>query len=119
MSNISAKINLTQLKSVITKRKGKAGEVEGIFIPIEANHLFKSDKGNVYLDLNAFELREKKEDGDTHLIKQSLPKEVYQSLSDDEKKELPIIGNLKVWGGGSKSNEEEVTFLEEDDDLPF
>lgn len=118
MSSISAKINLTTLKSVITTRKGKSGEIEGIFIPIKENNLFKSDKGNVYLDLNAFELKEKKEDGDTHLIKQSLPKDVYQSLSDEEKKALPIIGNLKVWGGAS-SNETETTFIDEDSDLPF
>lgn len=118
MSSISAKINLTTLKSVITKRKGKSGEVEGIFIPIEANHLFKSEKGNVYLDLNAFELKEKKEDGDTHLIKQSLPKDVYKSMSDDEKRELPIIGNLKVWGAVS-SNETEVEEYDDESDLPF
>ena len=31
-------INLTELKHVITSRKGKSGEVKGIFIPLEVNH---------------------------------------------------------------------------------
>lgn len=117
--NITGKINLTKLVSVLTTRKGKDGnEVEGIFIPIENNHLFKSEKGNVYLDISAWAIKEPEEGKDTHLVKQSLPKEYFQSLSDEEKKEIPIIGNLKVWG--SRGNfEEEVEVVDGDDDLPF
>lgn len=116
--NITGKINLTKLVSVLTERKGKDGMVEGIFIPIEKNHLFKSDKGNVYLDLSAWQIKEPKDDGDTHIMKQSLPKEVYEAMSDEDKKAMPIIGNLKTWGSG-EAREEEATKVEADDDLPF
>jgi len=117
---IGGKINLSKLVSVITTRKGKDGkEIEGIFIPIENNHLFKSkETKNVYLDLIAFELKDPKHD-DTHLVKQSLPKDVREAMSEEEKKEQPIIGNLntKISGGGSGETASEEVGPE--DNLPF
>ncbi len=115
---ITGKLNLTSLVSVLTSRKGKDGKmIEGVFIPIDKNHLFKSDKGNVYLDLIAFELKEKKHD-DTHLVKVSLPKDVREGMSQDEQNAQPIIGNLRVWDGAG-GQEETVEHLGDDDDLPF
>jgi len=118
MSGITGKLNLTALVSVVTSRKGKDGNmVEGVFIPIDKNHLFKSDKGNVYMDITAFEIKEKKYD-DTHLVKLSIPKKIYDAMSDEEKKSQPILGNLKVWDGAG-GQETEVEHLGPDDDLPF
>ena len=116
--NITGKINLTKLVGVLTERKGQNGMVEGIFLPIEKNHFFKSDKGNVYLDISAWALKEPEEGKDTHIMKQSLPKEVYEAMSDEDKKAMPIIGNLKTWGSG-EAREEEATVVEADDDLQF
>jgi len=115
---ISGQINLTKLTSALTSRKGKDGTmIEGVFIPIDHNYLFKSDKGNVYMNIIAFDLKDP-DDGDTHLVKISLPKDVREKMSKEEQNEMPIIGNLKVWGD-SEGREETVETLEEDDDLPF
>jgi len=121
MSNISGKLNLMQLKAAIRKMTGKDGLlIDCVVLPIEANHFFWGEKG-IYLDLTAFELKEKKGDNkDTHLVKQSLPKEIYDSLTDEQKKELPIIGNLRVWGERVESEPAStMTVGEEADDLPF
>ena len=116
---IGGKINLSKLVSVITTRKGKDGkEIEGIFIPIANNHLFKSDKGNVYLDIIAFDLKDTSQ-GDTHLVKQSLPKDVREAMPDEEQKAQPIIGNLKTNLSGGGSGEEAAVEAGPDDDLPF
>jgi hypothetical protein len=122
MSNISIKINLRQLKSTIRTMKGASGEIECLIIPINQNHLVKGDKG-VYLDMQAYELKEKKADRkDTHLIKQSLPKEVFDTMTDEEKKSTPILGNLVVWGYTEPAPvnvEIEETQPGTADDLPF
>ena len=116
---IGGKINLSKLTSVLTTRKGKDGkEVEGIFIPIEHNHLFKSDKGNVYLDLIAFEIKNQQYD-DTHVVKQSLPKEVREGMTEEEKNNQPILGGLNTNLSSGGSSEETQEAVGEDDDLPF
>jgi len=77
---------------------GQSGPIDCVVIPIEANHLFRGEQG-IYLDLIAFESKTKNEKiKDTHLVKQSLPKEVLEAMTDEEKKTQPILGNLRVWG---------------------
>lgn len=72
--------------------------VKCIVFPIEANSLFEGEKG-IYLDLQAYELKERKPDRkQTHIIKQSLPENIYRLLSEEDKKNLPIIGDAIVWG---------------------
>ena len=54
-------------------------------IPIEENQFVDGEKG-VYLNLAGFEIKEKKGDSkDTHLVKQSFKKEVYEKMTEDEK----------------------------------
>lgn len=125
--NISIKINLRQLKSHIMPMKGKDGMINCIVIPIAENSLFVGEKG-VYLDMQAWEIKEKKADRkQTHIIKQSYPKEIFDQLSDAQKQAIPIIGDCILWGGVSEPapNEFEVSQPEaipgepEEDDLPF
>ena len=122
MSNISIKINLRQLKSAVRTMKSASGEIECLIIPINQNHLIKGEKG-IYIDMQAYELKEKKADRkDTHLIKQGFPKEVFDTMTDEEKKTTPILGNLVVWGYSEPApvNVEIVETQEsETDDLPF
>ena len=120
---ISGRINLAQLKHAIIEKKGKSGMIEGIFIPIELNNLFKSDKGNVFLDLIAFD-SVNKEYKQTHAIKQSLPKEKYDAMSEEERKLTPFIGHLNTEVNGEKApNQMDEQFdndgQDKDDDLPF
>tara|TARA_R110001632_G_scaffold9494_1_gene36458 strand:- start:1546 stop:1890 length:345 start_codon:yes stop_codon:yes gene_type:complete len=114
MAMIGGKLNLTAFKHAI--KKGKSGQ-ECLVIPIDDNNLFKSTKGNVYLDIIAFEIRNPQaESKDTHIVKQSKPE-------DKRSNEDPIIGNLSVLssGGGESAPTTAVSAnpLQEEDDFPF
>jgi hypothetical protein len=121
MGNMSIKVNLAALKHAVRIEKGKSGDQECIIIPISQNYLHKGEKG-LYLDLSAFEIKDRsKMDAsrkDTHLVKQSLPEEVYKAMTEEEKQAMPIVGNVIVWG--ANSNEPALAApTEEGDDLPF
>lgn len=91
MTNFNAKINLMKLKRAgIMSIQGRGETLRCLVIPVEENHLFiSSDEQNkpkaAYLDLTAWELRNPKYD-ETHMIKQSLPKEVREQMGDEELK---------------------------------
>lgn len=91
--------------------------VECLIIPLESNYLFKGEKG-IYLDLSAFELKEKK-DNRTHLIKQQLPKDVFKAMTDDEKKNTPILGDVSTWEHSDSEPVSSSKTLEPESDLPF
>lgn len=59
---------------------------------IDKASLFKGEKGT-YMTLDVFEVKNSKY-GDTHMVKQVLSKEKYQSLTDEQKKQIPILGNM-------------------------
>ena len=116
---ITIKINLMQYKAAIMKVKNKSGvEVDCVAIPIELNNLFKGEKG-VYADFVAFEFKNPPKDSkDTHLIKASLPKEILEKMSDEDKNALPIFGNLRVWGERTEGEPTSSTApIKEDDGL--
>lgn len=103
------------LQHKVEKRKTTTGEtIDVITIPIKNNNLFLSEKGNVFLDLIAFEVApEKRKTEDTHLVKQSLPK-------DKQTDKDPIIGNLKVWGAAEPTPAPEADIAPQSNgDLPF
>ena len=116
---ITGHLNFMYLKAAIRLLKGKdGGMVECVVLPIEANNLFKGEKG-LYFKWIAFE---SKQEGskDTHLIKQSFDKEKREEMGEEQIKALPILGNLRVWGPREES--EPVSSMEmgfEDDGLPF
>lgn len=120
MGNISTKLNLAGLKHTRKKLKAQSGEVDCIIIPVDQNHLYKGEKG-LYLDLTHIELKNRRFDSkDTHLVKQSLPKEVYNKMSEEEKKATPILGNSILWASSFSSNESALSDpIGDDDDLPF
>ena len=118
---ITIKINLLQYKAAIMKIKNNSGkEVECLAIPIEINNLFKGEKG-VYADFVAFDIRQPKADSkDTHLVKQSLPKDVLEKMSEEERNSLPIFGNLRVWSERQESEPvSSTTPIKENDKLPW
>jgi hypothetical protein len=118
MGNLAVKLNLAGLKHTVQKMTGSTGEVEVLIIPIDANHLYRGEKG-MYLDLTAFELKEVK-DKNTHLLKQSFPKEVYSKQTDEEKKAMPILGNVLTWdNAGSGNNEAAVNTSAPGQALPW
>ena len=115
MANIGTKINLTAFKNATVLKMGKT-QLDCIIIPIEQNNFYKSEKGAVYLDMIGFENKEVKF-GQTHLVKQSLPKEVREKMSKEEQDAMPILGNHSVIGGQAKESVPVVAATE--DDLPF
>ncbi len=118
MSNFSTKLNLASLIHSRKLLKGQSGEIDCLIIPINENNLFKGEKG-LYLDLYHIQLKKPAENQtNTHLVKQSLPKELYETMTDEAKKAMPILGSSTVWT--PTSNEAAlVDAIGEDDDLPF
>ena len=96
MSNLAIKVNLLRIKGTsLVNLKSKTGVTkECVIIPVEDCGLFKGEKG-VYLDLTALAYREPMYN-QTHFIKQSIDKDMYTSLSEEERNNLPIIGSVKA-----------------------
>ena len=124
------KINLATLKHKVATfdKKGSKEKIECIVIPIKDNHIFKSEKGNLFVDLVVFKMKEPQKDKDgattqTHIVKQSLPKEVREKQTEAEKREQPILGNLNMYDGDGAFVEREAkqddSIAEPDEDLPF
>lgn len=100
MGNISIKLNLTQLKHVKREFTGKDGQskILCLVLPIEENKIFQGEKG-MYLDITAIEIKNKSGDSkDTHLLKQSFGKEIYDAMTTEERESYPILGNAIQWG---------------------
>lgn len=121
MTHLSINLNLLKLRNAaITTLKGKTASKRCLVIPIEDNELFVSEKG-VYLGLTAFE-SEKLKDGKTHMVKQAMSKERREALTEDERKNLPILGDIKPLTKKIVQDSEEYTGFSDGaplDDLPF
>ena len=119
MGNISTKLNLAALHHTRMEMKGQNGMVDVLIIPIEKNNLYKGEKG-LYLNLTHIEVKNKVGDSkDTHLVKQDLQKEVYEKMTEEQKKAMPILGNSILWSS-SGSNEAPLSApIGENDPLPF
>lgn len=117
---LSIRLNLLRLASSgLVNLTGKNGiEKKCLVIPVEDANLFVGKEG-IYLDLTAFELHEKRFE-QTHLVKQSINKEVYSSMTDEQKNAMPIIGGIKEFERQEvqASNDYSVP-PDQPDDLPF
>ena len=125
--NKNIKIDLTAFsgagKIILTGKDGK--QKKCLVIPIEENHLYEGEKG-IYADFIAWEMKERKENGTTHLLKQSLSKEVRSAMTDEQKKSLPIFGDMKDAQTDTREleaysvpNQTEYATSVPVDDLPF
>ena len=94
MSNLSIKVNLTKIKgAALVNLQGKTSKKQCIVIPVEDAGLYVGDKG-VYLNLTAIGYREQKYE-DSHFIKQSVSKEDYDAMSEEDRNAQPICGGVK------------------------
>jgi hypothetical protein len=128
MGNISIRLNIRQLRHVEREMKGKDGNmIKVLIIPVEENKLFVGEKG-VYLDITAIEIKNKTGDSkDTHLLKQSFSKEVYDAMTEQERLACPILGNAIQWGrqepppvaSSALSDSAVDAYQEEGEDIPF
>lgn len=117
------KLNLLKFRNAcVLKIQGKTGKKACLVIPIEDAHLVAGEKG-VYADLLECELKQPGPYGDVALVRQSLPREVFDSMSEEERRAMPILGNVKPLQARSVADvAEEVPAAaveSPDDDLPF
>ena len=119
MGNFSIKEDLLKLKGAfITNFKGRTETKRCLVIPVD-----DSEKG-VYLNLTAIEM-ENPQYKETHCIKQSLDKEIYEALSEEQRQSLPIIGGMRplVKKAAPQMNVgstfDGAQAVENTDDLPF
>lgn len=122
MANFSIKTDLLKLAGAfVTNLKGKTATKQCLVIPVEDAALFVGKNG-VYLNLTAFEMREARY-GDTHCVKQSLDKDRYDALSEEERKALPILGGMRQLETKQQTMEVKTTMdasaIADEDDLPF
>lgn len=126
--NYNAKLNLLRLKKAgVMSIQGRGEVLKCLVIPIEPNHLFVSADDNnrpksVYLDLTAWEVRNP-QFNDSHMIKQSLSKEVRQQITEQELRDMPILGNLSLFDTQAQNAASTVDApfaqTENIEDLPF
>lgn len=131
MENFNIKLNFLKLNNAFVMNiKGKTSSKQCVCIPIEDNHLFVSADENlkakaVYADINANQYENgKSQYGDTHYLRLSVPKDVREKMTDDEKKAIPYLGNMKVSQlqqaqSAEVSSPDYFVPEEEKDDLPF
>ena len=106
-TNYSGSIALSKMVHVRMEVEGQSGKVDGIFIPIEANHLVKGKEGAVYMPLRVITRAEADDYGQHGFISQSVDSKVYKDATDAQKEEfkkLPILGNIKNFSAGGASD---------------
>ena len=90
MKNFNVKINLALMNDVKTITSRKDNE-KYVCIPLSNNYIFEGKKG-LYLDLTAYSYDGKF--GESHFLKNRIPKDVYEKMSEEDKKNIQIIGSL-------------------------
>ena len=125
MSNYSIRLDLLRLQGAFTRNlKGKTTTKRCLIIPIDDNPgMFLGEKG-CYLNAVAYETQNNQY-GDTHMVKPDLPKEVRERMTDDERRNQPILGNMRPMQpqGGTVSGTMQASDFVNDqgdgNDLPF
>lgn len=119
MTNYSLKIDILKLRgSFLANIKGKTATKKCFVIPVDSPDLYEGEK-TLSIDMIAWELQNPKYE-DTHMIKVSIKKEVYDAMTKEEKDKLQIIGNLRTFAAqhstlpvNSSADPESI------DDIPF
>lgn len=118
MKNFTVKINLALMNGVKTITSKKNNE-KYVCIPLSENYIFEGRKG-LYLDLTAYSYDGKF--GESHFLKNRIPKDVYEKMSDEDKKNTAIIGSMSVLEMDNGITEEaDIEDFNEvsNEDLPF
>lgn len=120
MSNYSVRLNLQAFKNAgLVTIPGRTAKKRCICIPVDDNpEIFVGEKG-VYLNLTAVEMKEPGQYGDTHFLKGNVPEKVWKSMSEDEKRSQPIVGQMRLLIRKEQTAPEVHPVQEVEDDLPF
>lgn len=125
MQNFGIRLDLLRLQGAFTRNlKGKTATKRCVIIPIDDNPgMFLGEKG-CYLNLSAFETQGNQY-GDTHLVKPDLPKEIRERMTEEQRRAVPILGNMRPilpqqgTVSGTMQAGDFVNEQGEADDLPF
>lgn len=121
MSNFGIKIDCLKLKGAFMRNlQGKTTTKRCLIIPVDdCDGMYLGEKG-CYLNLTAIEMQEPKFN-DTHCIKAELPKEQRETMTEEEIRNIPIIGGMRTIERKQPTMSVTGTFGNEnfDDDLPF
>lgn len=121
--NYGIKIDLQKLKNAFLRNfTGKTATKRCICIPIDDNpEIFLGERG-CYLNITANE-NQNSQYGDTHYLRGNIPTDVYEKLSEEERKNIPFLGNMRP----IKPKQQTVNGItdinapedQKDEDLPF
>ena len=122
MANYSIKADLLKLTGAfVTNIKGKTATKKCLCIPIDESGMFLGEKG-CYLNLTAIETQNPQY-SDTHCLKVSYDREVYERMTDEERAAQPIVGGLhelkKKQQAAVDLSASNPYFAETEEDLPF
>lgn len=122
MANYSIKTDLLKLQGAfVTNIKGKTATKQCLCIPIEGSGLFLGKQG-CYLNTIAIEMQNPRFE-DTHCLKVSYDKDVYERMTQEQKDAQPIIGGLhalvKRQAAVDLSATQNPGFAATEEDLPF
>lgn len=122
MDNYSIRIDALKYSGACVRTlKGRDGQpVRCLVVPLDRNRdIYEGEKG-VYLSLTAVAMREPGKYGDTHLVKGNQPEEVYKAMSEEERRQQPILGQMRPLERRQQpAPAAEVISDGNDDDLPF
>jgi hypothetical protein len=92
--NYQLKIDVKKLnKAFVYPIQGKEAKVECVCIPV--SEFYSGKNGELYCNLQITEKKQVGQYGDTHFAKQSLEKASYNALSEEQRKAIPILGNME------------------------
>lgn len=117
--NYFIKLNLLKLKgAAVVNITGKTATKKCLVIPIDDSGLFPGEKG-IYADITAWEKREIR-GKDTHLLRQNFPREMYDTMTEEERNAMPILGSVRPVAPKEPPATEDIDTGNIDlDDLPF
>ena len=124
-SNFSIRANLLRLNGAFLRNiKGATCTKKCLIIPVDDNPCLHHGEKGVYLNAIAYELAEPKYE-DTHMLKGDYPKAVRETMTDEELRTVPILGNMHPFKNEDKPAPEVKesisgeAFEEDNDDIPF
>lgn len=94
MENFGIKIDLLKLKGAFMRNlKGRTVTKRCLIIPVDdCDGMFLGEKG-CYLNLTAIEMQNPQY-SDTHCIKADMPKERRETMTEEEIRNIPILGGM-------------------------
>lgn len=92
--NYQLKFNAKALnRAFVYGIQGKTEKVNCLCIPV--SEFYPGKNGELYCTIGITEKQTVGQYGDTHFAKQQLEKESYNRLSEEQRKAIPIIGNMQ------------------------